>query len=483
MSGLSIRTKFAYGIGQVGEQIKITGFDLFVFFYFQQVVGLSGTLCGAAVAIALVFDGISDPVAGAISDGWRSPRGRRHPFMYAAALPLAVFWFLLFFPPAGLGQLGLFVWLTTFAILVRASMTLYHVPHIAMGAELSDDYVERTSIVAWRVTSGVLGGVMTSAVALALFFPETAEFENGLLNPAGYPKVAIFGSVMMAITIWYSAWGTRDRIPFLPQAPANTARSSPAEILKSVWRGYQSAMSFVSFRAVFGGAACFTIAYGVTQTLQTHLYVFFWEFSSEQQALLRLLLLPGFFLGIMSTRWAHRRFDKKPVAVLGMAGLLFAYQTPVILRLFDVLPANGNLMLLPFIGLCMMLGSVAAGLAITTSSSMMADVTEHFEVETGRAQQGVLFSAIALAQKIGSAAGHVVAGIGLDLISFPTRSRDPENVDPIMIEHLGMLSLTAMLVSFAGIYAYTKYDLTKAHHDRSVEVLQARKAGGEGGTP
>lgn len=476
MSRLSLRTKFAYGVGQVGEQIKISGFDLFVFFYFQQVVGLSGFLCGLAVAIALVFDGISDPVAGAVSDGWRSPRGRRHPFMYAAALPLALFWYGLFFPPEGLGQLGLFLWLTTFAILVRGSMTLYHVPHIAMGAELSDDYVERTSIVAWRVTSGVIGAVLISAVALALFFPSTPEYENGLLDPAGYPKLAFFSALVMATTIWYSSWGTRDQIPNLPQAPPDASRASVREILATVWRGYRAAMGLVSFRAVFGGAVCFTVAYGVSQTLQTHLYVFFWELSPEQQALLRLVLLPGFFLGIVSTRWAHGRFDKKPVAVAGQIGILLAFQSPIVLRLLGWLPPNGDVMLLPIVGVFLLGGSVAAGLAITTSSSMMADVTQHFEMETGRAQQGVLFSAIALAQKIGSAAGHIVAGIGIDLISFPTHSTDPGSIEPALIARLGMLSLSAIVVSLGGVYAYTRYDLTRAHHDRSLAALRGRRS-------
>ena len=68
--------------------------------------------------------------------------------MYAAAVPLGVTYVILFLPPTSFGQTGLFLWLTGFAIAVRAAMTLYHVPHLAMGAELSNDYQERTSIVA-----------------------------------------------------------------------------------------------------------------------------------------------------------------------------------------------------------------------------------------------------------------------------------------------------------------------------------------------
>ena len=68
--------------------------------------------------------------------------------MYASAVPLAVTFGLIFSPPKELGQLGLFLWLTGFAIPVRASMTLYHVPHLALGAELTSDYRERTVVVA-----------------------------------------------------------------------------------------------------------------------------------------------------------------------------------------------------------------------------------------------------------------------------------------------------------------------------------------------
>ena len=90
MHRLNLRTKFAYGVGQVAEGIKSRGFDYIAFFYFTQVLGLAGSLAGIAVAIALVFDAVTDPVAGHLSDNWKSRLGRRHPFMYAAALPLAV---------------------------------------------------------------------------------------------------------------------------------------------------------------------------------------------------------------------------------------------------------------------------------------------------------------------------------------------------------------------------------------------------------
>ena len=477
MSKLSTRTKFAYGIGQVAEQIKVTGFDTFVFFYFSQVLGLNAALAGVAVGIALVFDGLIDPFTGALSDSWKSPRGRRHPFMYAA-LPVTLFWFAMFFPPTGLGQIGLFAWLTVFAILVRGSMTLFHVPHIALGAELSDDYVERTSVVAWRTFSGLLGATIAGSVWLAVFFPKTEQYANGLLNPAGYPKVALFGSIMMAVTIWYSTWGTRDQIARLPKAPANMPRITFASTLGVAWRGYREAMALKSFRAVFAGAACFTVAYGITQVLQTHMNVFFWEFSAQQYGALRLALLPGFLLGIAASRFAHRRWDKKACAIFGMLFITASLHLPVVLRLLGVLPHNGGSLLLLIIAVLFMFGGFAGGIAITTASSMMADVSQEFEYQSGRPQQGVLFSGRPLSQQIGSGVGHAFAGVGIWLIGFPTKASSVSAVEPSLIDGLGLLFLTAGVVGFAGVYAYSRYDLTHARHVETLKSLQDRKQTG-----
>ena len=101
-------TKIVYGLGSVADGVKNTTFNVFLLFFYTQVAGLSGSLAGAAILIALVFDAVSDPLIGNISDNFHSRWGRRHPFMYAAALPMAVFFGLIFSPPQGLGQAGLF---------------------------------------------------------------------------------------------------------------------------------------------------------------------------------------------------------------------------------------------------------------------------------------------------------------------------------------------------------------------------------------
>jgi Na+/melibiose symporter-like transporter len=457
MKRLSLQTKFAYGIGQVAEGIKSRGFDYIAFFYFTQVLGLKGSLAGAAVAIALIFDAVSDPVAGHLSDNWHSRLGRRHPFMYAAALPLSVAWFTLFFPPDGLGQTALFCWFLGFAILVRGAMTLYHVPHMALGAELSDDYSERTSIVQWRTFSGMVGSLVVIGLGIYLFFPETAEFSNGLLNPSGYPAFAAASAILMFVTIWYSAWGTRKEIPHLPRPPARTQVFS----IRETYAEFAIAWQNESFRALFVGFSLFGISISIGTTLSTHLNVYFWGFSVAQLSTLLAPTALGFVVGVASSRKLHEYFEKKPTLIVAALTSALISNVAVLARLAGLIPDVSSpavfylvMWLLGFVG-------VAAGIGYTSAGSMMADVAQEQFDRTGLAQQGILFSAVAFSGKVGSAGGHFLAGVGIDLIDFPLQS-EPEMIAPNLIARLGLLSLVGAPIAAAGIWSYTSYRINRA---------------------
>ena len=136
---LSLPTIMSYGFGQVSEAIKNSGFNIFLLFYYNQVLHVSATATSIALALALVFDALTDPIAGSLSDKMRSRWGRRHPFIVAAAIPLSITFYFLFNPPELDSELGYVFWLLTFAVLVRGSLTFFQVPHLALGAELARD--------------------------------------------------------------------------------------------------------------------------------------------------------------------------------------------------------------------------------------------------------------------------------------------------------------------------------------------------------
>ena len=142
--------------------------------------------------------------------------------------------------------MGLFGWLTTFSILVRFALTLFNVPYISLGAELSTDYKERTSITAIRLVFATLFSVIVMIIGYLFYFVPTEEYTNGLLNKAAYPTFALLCGVLMSLFILISAWGTRKIIPQLPQPSAFQNQLTTRQLLGSLG----VAITMPSFRSL-----------------------------------------------------------------------------------------------------------------------------------------------------------------------------------------------------------------------------------------
>ena len=160
-SKLSFGTKFFYGFGSISFGIKNNGFSYFVLFVYSIAFGLEPWMAGLALNLILVADAITDPMVGYYSDRLRSRWGRRHPFMYAAAIPVTLSYYYLWVPPADLTQWQLFTYLLVCATIIRVFITFYEVPSVALGPELTDSYVERTSLMSYRYFFGWFGGLTT----------------------------------------------------------------------------------------------------------------------------------------------------------------------------------------------------------------------------------------------------------------------------------------------------------------------------------
>ena len=231
--------KFFYAIGAASESMMSIAFNTFNFFFYTNILGIPGTLAGLAITIALVFDAITDPLVGAISDRWTAKLGRRHPFMLAAPLPVMVTLFMIYTPPETFGDFGLFMWLTILTILMRSSMTLFHVPHLALGAELSADFTERTRVMSLNTLMQAMGAYGFGYFAYSYFFKSTPEFENGMLNSAAYVDLAITAALLGGAIMLLSTVATMRVIPRLSLAPANLPRFS----IKEFFSDCQSALN------------------------------------------------------------------------------------------------------------------------------------------------------------------------------------------------------------------------------------------------
>ena len=471
---LALSSKLSYGVGQYAEGLKNTSFGIFLLFFYNQVLGMPAWLGGVALFVALLFDAVSDPVAGSVSDGWRSRLGRRHPFMYASALPLGVLYWLLFTPPA-LGPVGLFVWLTIFAVLTRAAMTLYHVPHLALGAEMTENFEERTSVVAYRTALGVLGAISATVLGLGYFFRATEEFANGQLNPAQYSPYAGVLAVGMVVTILISAWGTQKEIPYLPK-PAQ--QSEPFSALR-VWRETVLALGNASFRWLFIGVVIVYVMVGVDNALNLYMNTFFWELAPSEIMAVTIVAPIGIVLGTPLTKYLHRWFDKRPAVVWGTAWWAACQILPVFLRLVGWFPENHTQTLLYTLLAIRFLQGVGVVQALVSFSSMIADIADEHELDTGRRQEGIFFGAVSFSNKAASGFGTMVAGFGLSLIAWPVGSeiKTAADVAPETLVHLGIF-FGPCVAGFAvvSVWCLTRYRLTRARHQEILTELHVRRA-------
>ena len=158
-TALPFSTKFLYGFGSIAYGIKDNAFAYFLLFVYVQVFGLAPDLAGLAILIMLIFDAISDPLIGYISDNTKSRWGRRHPFIYGSIIPVSLTFFLIWDPPTAASDQVLFWYLLVMGVGIRTTITLYEIPSTALGPELTQDYVERSSLIAFRAWFGWWGGL------------------------------------------------------------------------------------------------------------------------------------------------------------------------------------------------------------------------------------------------------------------------------------------------------------------------------------
>jgi Na+/melibiose symporter-like transporter len=462
-------TKFWYGFGQVSEGIKNFAYQIFLLYFYNHVLGVSALAVGTVLLLALLFDAVTDPLIGSLSDSLQSRLGRRHGFMYASAIPMGVAFYFVFAPPDGLSQNGVLVWLFVWAVLSRAAMTLYHVPHMALGAELSSDYHERTKIVAYRIFFGFIGGSLIIALARAVFLPSTPDYPVGQSNPAGYAPMGLWMGALMAVAMFASALGTHDRIPHLIQSGGQAPPFSVVRLLGEI----REALRNRSFRAFFFGLLLYTIGRGTDMALWLYVGTYFFKLGTNTQ-LVPLVGLVGVVLG--SPLWPMLRLEKRTIFMWGITGYALMTMGLPICKLIGFFPAESSPLYAPIIFGVSFFAAFCAAAPLVAGGSMVADISDEHELTTGRRQEGIFFGALAFAIKAAAGVGNWLGAIALTAIAFPTQVKDPSAVDPWTITKLAIIyGPIVLIVVSIGILIVRGYGLTSARHAEIHRTLAKRR--------
>jgi GPH family glycoside/pentoside/hexuronide:cation symporter len=461
-----ILTRIAYGIGGAAGGIKNNGFDYVLLLFYSQVLGLSAVLVAAALWIALIFDAVSDPVIGYWSDNARTKLGRRHPYMYAAMVPVAIAYFFVWNPPADLAGMGLFGWLLTLTIIVRLMYTLFEVPHHALAAELSQDYDSRTSLMSFRYFFSWMAGLgIQVTLFLVLLQPSEAD-PSGFSYVPGWHTYGLIGSIAIFTAIALSSFGTHRHIPNL-KAPPPQRILTPSRIIGEILE----TISNPSFRALFIATLFGLLASGISATLNQYINGFFWGFTSDQIGLITFGVFLSAVMALIIAPLAGKRFGKKRAAItIGLLAFTLA-PAPVFARLLGLLPANGTNELF-YIVLTVTIIDIALIIAYQMlTASMVADIVEQSELDTGRRSEGVFFAGISFIRKLAQGIGVLSASAILASAAIVPGMK-PTEASAESISSLGLgYAVTLLTVWMLMILCLTFYRISRADHEQNLRDL------------
>jgi GPH family glycoside/pentoside/hexuronide:cation symporter len=414
-------------------------------------------------------DAFVDPLVGSLSDNSRSRHGRRHPWMAASALPIVVAFYMLFSVPPGLTGAGLFAWALVALLAVRIGLSGFTVPYIALGAELSDDYAERSVIVASRVLFTVVATVVGAFLAFGVFMKGV----GGQMHRDAYPPFALSCGAVVLLAAAASTLGTLHARGRLHAAP--TAKGQPlGRLLAEVVEVFRNP----SFRTLFLACLILFVGLGAAQSLTLHANTYFWRIPSKAILIITLAYTVGLVAGVFIAGFLGKLLEKRTIALGGIGLIGLCQLAPAALKVAGVIPPAAYL---PTLMLSHGLAGVGASASLIGFQSMMADAADEHEHLFGARREGLYFAGISFSAKASSGIGALIAGLVLDIIGFPHGLTGVGSVARAIpaeaVRNLGILyGPGASVITGLSVATLLSYRRGRADHAEIREALERRRA-------
>lgn len=455
------RIRLIQGAGAIAFGVKDSGFSFFLLIFYNQVLGMDAGLVGAALGLALVVDALVDPLLGYLSDRTYSRWGRRLPWLYAAPIPLAFMWVMLWTPPGGEapGFWGLFAT----CVGVRLLLSACEVPSVALIPEITGDYDERTTLFRYRFLFGWTGGLLMMVLAYFVFM----RGPQGILSPDGYAGWGIVGALVMVVSVIGSALGLHSMVARLPAA------KPPPFRWRDAFADLREAFSERAFLVFAGGALAAYISQGLTFSISQYVNTFVWRFDETAFQVYPGALALSVVLMFLIVSPLHRRFGK-PATAAGAALLAVAIGlAPYIALQAGAWPEAGSQPSTYLYFGFVIVANTAGIVTMISAASMVAEIVEAFQQRTGRRAEGSFYAGNWLVQKCATGAGIFLAGQIVALAQIPSGA-DPGTVSEGSVAVIIWLyGGASVLLALWTAWFLGRFPITRADHEARLSALDA----------
>ncbi|BCX13217.1 MAG: MFS transporter [Thermosynechococcus sp.] len=455
---LSLSTKLAFGAGDLGTAITANLQVFFLMVFLTNVAGLNAGLAGSVLMIGKIWDAMNDPIIGYLSD--RTPVGkwgRRHLWMMAAAIPFGLSFFLNWWVPTT-DQGLLFGYYVLIGLLFNTFYTAVNLPYTALTPELTEDYNERTSLNSFRFAFSIGGSIGSLLLAQVVF--------QNIPDPqAQYLILGGIAAVLSVLPIYWCVWGTRQRVQaFERRIPTPEQRHLP---LKTQLRLVFSNRPFLYVMGIY---LCSWLAVQITASLIPFFIGDWLQMSAAAYTQVALTVQGTAMIMLFVWSAVSRRLGKKAVYFMGMSLWIIAQA-----GLFLLQPGQTAL-----VYICAILAGFGVATAYLIPWSMIPDVIDLDELQSGQRREGIFYAFMVLLQKIGLALGLFLVGQALQGAGYiSTVAGAPAPVQPpsaLLAIRIAIGPLPTFFLIVGMILAYL-YPITHAVHQGILLQLHAKRQG------
>lgn len=466
-NGLNLRTKICYGVGNLGYGSMGQTVSTFIMFFGTSVLGLSGMLVGFMIALTSLWDGLSDPIIGFLSDRTRSKVfGRRLGHMLFASFALAICNILLWLCPFGNGNPLALLWLLVFLLLQETFNTFFATPYSALCIDIAPDYNDQSKTQGYKTVFYIFGLIMPS-ILMSVFMPSSGAGTQGQFNRNAYIYIALVNSALVLVCGLITIFGTIKRVRSMPnyhekleeqEEKDKKKNNQKTHSFKKILSGYVETFKKKDFRTVMLGYSVSLIATVFITSVGMHLFTFCYHFSSMQISVLMICLFGGAIAS--QILWVNivKKYDKKQTLIFALAVLLFGIAMTSITFLFRLYCSSDFIFW--FVFPCLFICGIGSGALYSLPHSMYADVVTMEQYRTGVNNAGRYTGYYTFTYNFSNSVALLFIGLLLDLIKFDSS----QPVQALAVQNgLGRIVFFGSSIAISiAIIIFSKYSIKRS---------------------